>query len=157
MGQQPNIELEPADRPREAPEPAPPRFGRDTRPGVITAPDQMPTGSAFGRPGPDTGWALRIIRAAGLPETGEAHESVVAAIMGARASLFGRAPIPEDLAVARVLLGWEEGLPAQIEERGERWVAATAHEKTKGSTALAEIDPDLLRETPERIRYVLTR
>lgn len=157
MGQQPNIELDPADRPRAVPEPASPRFGRDTRPGVITAPDQMPTGPGFGRPGPDTGWALRIIRAADLPEIGEAHESVLAAIMGARASLYGRAPIPEDLAVARVLMGMGEGLPAEIEERGERWVAATAHEKTKGSTALSEIDPDLLRETPERIRYVLTR
>lgn len=154
MGQQPNIELEPSDRPREVPEPAPPRLGRDTRPGVITAPDQVPTGASFGRPGPDTGWAYRIIRAADLPDRSPDLEAVLAAIMGARASSSGRAPVPEDLEVARLLLGLDLGRP-ELDERRGRWLEATAHEKVKGTTALSEIDPGLLRETPQRIRSVL--
>lgn len=156
MGQQPNIELEPSDRPREVPEPAPPRLGPDARPGVITAPDQVPSGASFGRPGPDTGWAYRIIQVADLPDRTPDLEAVLVAIMAARASSFGRAPVPEDLEVARMLLGLGGGRP-DLDERRERWLEATAHEKVKGTTALAEIDRDVLRLRPEQIRSSLGR
>jgi hypothetical protein len=97
MGQQPNIELDPADLPRPVPEPAPPGRNRPARPGVITAPGDVPRGAAFGTPGPDTGWAKRILRDADLPERSVLLEAVLATLMAARASHFGRAPVPHDL------------------------------------------------------------
>jgi hypothetical protein len=151
MGQQPSVEISPADLPRAVLEPDPPRRWRPTRPGVITGPEKMRAGGAFGTPGPDAGFALRIIREFDIPDRSEALEGVLAALMGARASRFGRAPIPEDLAAALAVSGYGEGLPPEVASRRERWVAATAHEASPGRMAVAEVDPDLLRETPDQI------
>jgi hypothetical protein len=152
MGQQPNVEIDPSDLPRPTSEPDPPNRWRPTRPGVIVAPQQMPWGGAFGTPGPDAGWALKLVRSADLPERTAGLELVLAAIMAARASLFGRAPVPEDLEVAKVLAGFGEGLPADFPERRVRWVEATAHEPSPGRLAVSEIDPELLRLKPGQLR-----
>lgn len=158
MAQQPNIEVEPAERPRPVPEPGPARrWTPRSKPGVITAPDQVPHGAAFGTPGPDTGWALRLIRTAELEERSPELEAVLAALMAARASSYGRAPVPEDLAVARILCGLGEGLPASLAERRQRWVEATAHEKPRGRAALADVDVDVLRRTPDEVRVLVGR
>ncbi|HSL27322.1 MAG TPA: hypothetical protein VLA54_13675 [Acidimicrobiia bacterium] len=151
MGQQPNVEITRADLPREVLEPGPPHRWRPTRPGVITAPEQMRWGGAFGTPGPDTGFALRIIRESDLPDRSEGLEAVLAALMGARASLFGRAPTAEDLAVALVVAGYGEGLPPELARRRERWVDATAREASPGRTAAAEVDRDLLMSKPDQV------
>jgi hypothetical protein len=157
MGQQPNIELDPADLPRPVPEPGAPVRGRPARPGVITAPGEVPRGAAFGTPGPDTGWAKRILREADLPERSDALEAVLATLMAARASRFGRAPVPQDLEVALLILGYGPGLPEELADRRRRWLESAAHERVKGRAVLAEIDRDLLAETPEHVRYVLNR
>lgn len=158
MAQQPNIELDPADLPRPAPEPPPPSGWRAaSRPGTITAPDQVPRGTAFGTPGPDAGYALRLIRRAGLPAASEQLEDVLAALMAARAASFGRAPTPEDLEVAQLVAGLVEGLPAHLAERCARWVEAAAHERSRGRTAVAEVGLDLLRRPPAEVRAVLAR
>ena len=60
------------------------------------------------------GWALKLVRSADLPERTEGLEAVLAALMAARASFFGRAPVPEDLVVAKILAGYGEGLPDGI-------------------------------------------
>jgi hypothetical protein len=112
----------------------------------------MPWGGAFGTPGPDTGWALKLVRAADLPERTEGLELVLAALMAARASHFGRAPVPEDLEVAKTLAGFGEGLPADFVERRGRWIEATAHEPSPGRTAVSEILPDLLELKPDQIK-----
>jgi hypothetical protein len=118
---------------------------------MITAPSQMEWGGAFGTPGPDTGFALRIIRAADLDDRSEALELVLAALMAARASLLGRGPTIEDLEVAKIVLGIGYNLPAHLGERKERWLRATAHEASPGRTAVAEVDTDLLRFKPEAV------
>lgn len=156
MGQEPNIEPSPADLPRAEPHPGPGRRWRPTRPGVITSPEEKPDGPLFGHPGPDAGWAYQVIRAEGLPEDGPELEAVVAELMIARASHYGRAPIPEDLEVVKVLLGFDGG-PPELVERRRRWLEAAAHEKPPGATALAEVDPALLVEPPERVRFALQR
>jgi hypothetical protein len=61
MGQQPNIELDESDLPRPTPQPAPARRWRPTKPGLITAPSENPSGGYFGKTGPDPGWAIRIV------------------------------------------------------------------------------------------------
>jgi hypothetical protein len=152
MGQQPNVDIDSSDLPRPTPDTDPPRRWRPTRPGVIVSPDQMPWGGAFGTPGPDTGWALKLVRAADLPERSDGLESVLAALMAARASHFGRAPVPEDLEVAKILAGFGEGLPADFVERRERWIGATAHEPSPGRAAVADIQPDLLELKPDQIK-----
>ena len=155
MAQQPNIEVDPADRPRPTPQPAPARLGGDARPGVIRRPEEMPSGPGFGTPGPDAGWGLRLIRQLD-PGVDPDLEAVLAALMTARAARFGRAPVAEDLEVARLLNGLDEGLPQSMIDRSKRWVAAVPHERSKGRTAVGEIDPDLLALTPDELRKRLS-
>jgi hypothetical protein len=152
MGQQPNVEIDRSDLPRPTPEPDAPRRWRPTRPGVITSPDQMRWGGAFGTPGPDTGWALKIVGAADLADRSTGLELVLAALMAARASLLGRAPIPEDLEVAKILAGIGERLPPELSERRARWIEATVHEPSPGRMAVSEIDLDLLVLKPDQMR-----
>ncbi|MGH8923950.1 MAG: hypothetical protein ACRDWA_04800 [Acidimicrobiia bacterium] len=151
MGQQPNIEIGGAELPRPTPEPGPARRWRPTRPGVITSPAQMPKGGAFGTPGPDTGYAFRLIRSSGVDLT-TSQEKVIAALMAARSSHKGRAPVPEDFDVSLVLAGIGEGLPLAIVERGEQWAAATAHEVSAGRRAVTEAGTDLFEFTADEVR-----
>ena len=156
MAQQPNIELDPSDRPRPLPSPGPARrWSPKTRPGVISSPSQKPTGAGFGNPGPDTGYALRLIRSAEIEERTDELEAILVALMGARASHFGRAPTPEDLDAALAMCGIGEGYPDHVVERRARWEVAVSHDKPKGATALSEIDHGLLVDTPQRIRVAL--
>jgi hypothetical protein len=146
MAQQPNVELSPGDLPRAVLEPAPARRQRIPRPGVITIPDEMPTGPGFGTPGPDTGWALRIIGQTDLPEDTPGVRKLLAALMGARAAHFGRAPIHEDLKVGLALLGLRNRRSDELDARRRNWVAATIQEKSPGRTAVAEAGEDLYRD-----------
>ena len=124
---------------------------------MIAAPDQVPHGEGFGNPGPNTGWALRLIDQAEIPERSGGLEKVLAAIMGARASSFGRAPTREDLEVALLLCGIGEALPDHLAERRQRWVDATAHEVPSGRTALAEVGTELLRIKPAAVRLRVSK
>lgn len=158
MAQQPNIELNPEDKPRAVPTPdAARRWRPSMRPGVITTPDQVPRGEGYGNPGPDTGWAFRIIDAAQIPDLSKGLRTVLAALMGARAASFGRAPTREDLDVALILCGIGDALPESLVERRERWVDALAHDKPPGRTALAEVGLDLLRHKPAEVRLRVSR
>lgn len=156
MAQQPNIELDPSDLPRKGLDTSPARgWSAGDRPGVITAPGQVPAGGTFGTPGPDTGWALKIIRHVG-GDIDANLESVLAALMSARAASFGRAPIPEDLAVAKLLCGMGEGLPLELSARRRRWTTAVPHERSKGRSAVAEVGTEQLRMKPDELRKTLT-
>ena len=108
MGQQPNIPITLADLPRATPKPAAPRRWRPHRPGEIRSPDEMPWGGLYGTPGPDTGYALRLLRGRDLPG-GDDHRADVAAailaVVSARGSALGRAPVAADIDVAISLLG----------------------------------------------------
>lgn len=159
MGQQPNITIDEAELPRTGTERAPePRWAPD-RPGEITAPEQVPESGPFGRPGPDTGWALRLIRRAEFDRgpRPKALEQLLVALMGARAAANGRAPVPQDLNVALSLLGLhgddlEPSTREHLARRRAEWLDAVAHETPKGAAALADIPGQLLLDTPVRVR-----
>ena len=157
MGQQPNIELTEAEKPRTALEPPPAKRWRPTKPGLITAPEQVPVGGRFGSAAPDGGWALRLLSEADLPDSNPNLRGVLQGLMVARAAAFGRAPVPEDLELALVLCGYGFEAPAEIVERRERWLAAVPAEARPGQTAVSEVDRELLLVKPERARWVLAR
>jgi len=120
----------------------------------------MPWGGAFGTPGPDTGYARKLLADADLPTRTPLLEDVLATLMGARASLLGRAPIMEDLEVAKEILGLGEDSSPALDAQRERWLEVAVGEKIPGKEMLAELDPDLLRSNPEgvrRLRRLLSR
>lgn len=157
MAQQPNIEHDLSDRPRAVPSPGTARrWSPSSRPGVITTPAEMPSGDGFGTPGPDAGFAKTLISRAGLTDRSPELESVLSAIMVARASSFGRAPTQGDLDAAMAMCGLGGGdAPDWVHARRKHWMHAIAHDKPKGKTALSELDRDLLRQTPDQIRAAL--
>ena len=160
MGQQPNIELLAGDRPRAKLQRGAERRWTPRRPGEITSPADMPSGGSFGRPGPDTGWGLAMIRAAAFDRGRRPDdlESLLSALVGARASRARRGPTREDVEVALSLVGLHEdcdatGEPAaRMGQVRERWLDALAHDPWPGRSALADIPGDLLADKPARVR-----
>ncbi len=157
MAQQPNIEVDRGRAPLAEPEPGPARRWTQSRPGEIATPDDVAWGGSYGTPGPDTGWALRLIGRTDFDRShrGRETEALLAAIVSARASRAGRAPIPEDVEVGLILLGLREGLPEKLADRRERWLDAATHERPRGATALREIAPALLDLKPEALLAAL--
>lgn len=156
MTRQPNIDPPVQDLPRAVLTPAAPARWAPSRPGMITSPDQTSPGGLFGRPGPDTGWAFRIIRQARLSSEQKQAESVMVTLMSARASLFGRAPVPEDLEVALLLLGFEDGVSRAVVERRRRWLKESRHESVPGARAAEEVGSDALTLSPEDLRIMIS-
>lgn len=142
MGQQPNMPLTIEDLPRPEARPAPPRRWRATRPGDPSSPGEVPWGGAFGTPGPDTGYALRL-----LADGGEAAEETraLATVMAARASRLGRAPVAADVEAARILLA---SAPAEG-RRGRGAEGARRLLESLESDLLAAPLEDLRRRRPE--------
>jgi hypothetical protein len=89
------------DLPRAEPHPAPARRWQADRPGDPGSPADMPWGGAFGTPGPDTGYALRLLEDGGH---GREEARALAAIATARASWLGRAPVAADVEAAGIIL-----------------------------------------------------
>lgn len=113
MGQQPNIPLAIEDLPRATAHPGPAGRWSPRRPGDLTEPGAVPWGGPFGTPGPGTGFAARLVRAADLP--GDEHQrrdvaAAVEAVIAARASAIGRAPVGPDIEVALRLLDLTGGV-----------------------------------------------
>lgn len=161
MGQQPNIELEISDLPRPIPRPAPARRWRQQRPGDLSAPDQVPSGDAFGRIGPDTGYALRLVHTRKLNidprEQRQNAEAAVAAVAGARAARMGRAPTIEDVEVASLVLGYDgDGLPeeliAELADTRVSLVAGLGHSARKRLALVAKVPEDVLTAAPDEVR-----
>ena len=162
MGQEPNIELDSSDAPRQVAAPGAPRRWKPTRPGEITSPAEMRWGGAFGRPGPDTGWAMKLIRSTDWDRADRSSEAeaVLATFVGARASLFGRAPTPHDVEVGLILLGLRpDEVPPAVAKRltaeRNRWLDKAAHEHTKGAAFVGSLDPSLVAASPDRVRTLL--
>jgi hypothetical protein len=156
MGQQPSIEITEPDEPRPVPQPPPSGRWRPVKPGLITTPEQLPTGGRFGHIGPDTGWAYRIIDANELPEDDKAVRDVIAALMGARASVWGRGPTKEDFEAALAMCGYGYDARPEIVQRRARWTRAAGHEVRPGETAVAEVGPASFEQTPAQIRRELS-
>ncbi|MDX1469651.1 MAG: hypothetical protein R3258_09955 [Acidimicrobiia bacterium] len=151
MGQQPNIEITEKERPRPTPKPGPSASWRATKPGIPDGPEDVPS---FGRTGPDPGWALKLVARAELPDDDPKLASVVTGLVMARAAALGRAAVPEDIEAALVVCGYADDVTADLVERRKRWLAAVPHENRPGETAVAEVDPELLIQKPDAIRYV---
>jgi hypothetical protein len=141
MAQQPNPEIGVAERPRSEPEPAAARPWRPSRPGEVAGPDR-PTGGAYGHPGPDAGYALRILAESDidLGDRPKVTAAVIGTVASARAAHFGRAPVIGDLRVAAALLGLGGGSEARLDEILDH----TAHEHTKGRHFLTTVPDDVL-------------
>ncbi|MBT8198255.1 MAG: hypothetical protein HKN01_10480 [Acidimicrobiia bacterium] len=160
MGQQPNIELEHADLPRSVAKPSVPEGWSPARPGELNRPEDVPWGGAFGTPGPDTGFVYRLLaESAYEPGDGERGADVMAAlaaVAGARASHFGRAPTVTDVKVAALILGYEaDGMPQAVldglaADRGA-WFADIAHKPGKARMLVGAIDLEVLAMGPDEI------
>ena len=139
MGQQPNVPVSIQDLPRHtAHPPAPQRWSPD-RPGDLSGPDTLPSGGRFGAPGPDAGYALRLVKRATLP--GGAHHArdvvaLVAAVVTARAAALGRAPVPADVDAALVLLALDDASAAGA--------AGIAHDHARLRARVSDIPRDRL-------------
>lgn len=157
MGQQPNIELGEEEKPRSGPEPPPARRWRpDIKPGIPTSPQEVPEGGRFGRYTPDGGWALRLVNSAQLPDDDPDLKGILAALTMARAGIWGRAPIREDLEVALALCGYGYDAPPEVIARRDRWLAAAPHEIRPGQTAVGEVERDLISLKPDEVRRALS-
>jgi len=153
MGQQPNIEVTEAERPRKALRlPPARRWNPSIKPGIPTSPEEVPSGGRFGQTTPDGGWGLRLVNAADLPDSDPDLKAVLAALTIARAGALGRAPVLEDLEVALILSGYGFEASEEVLERRERWKAAVPHEGRPGQTAVGEVDRDVIVRTPNEIR-----
>lgn len=152
MAQEPNIQLEIEDLPRPTPKPAPPRRWRPERPGEITSPENMPWGGAFGTPGPDTGYALTILsrRELDLLPGEDRHDAAAAlsALMSARASRFGRAPVPKDAEVAEALLGFG----SDDAEWRRSWTANAGHDFDLRRALVAAVDATVWEASPDEVK-----
>lgn len=161
MAQQPNIELNRADLPRPglASEAA---AWKQRRPGEITTPEQAVWGGSFGRPGPDAGWVLRLVRGAEFDrgDRPDTLERIVATVAGARAALAGRGPMSEDVEVALILLGLRpEGLPGQVvgalSDARRAAIDHAAHERDKGRSFLRTVPDEKLTARPAELLDML--
>lgn len=162
MGQQPNIEHSQADAPKDEAEPGSPRRWKPGRPAELNSPSDVAWGGKFGRPGPDTGFVLKLIGRASFDRSDRPKitEAVAATVAGARASLFGRAPTVKDVEVALILMGFrDEGLSddklAALQERREAGLDHAAHELRKGTSFLEHIPQAHLAASPDKLRAML--
>ena len=157
MGQQPNIELEIADLPRPRPKPDPARAWSPGRPGELGGPEDAQFGAGFGTVGPDSGYALTLVKARDLEladgERRSNTDTALAAVASARAALFGRAPTSQDVDLALVLLGLDpassEDLRRDMGEARKRWFAAVAHHPGRLHGFIASLDPEVLSLTAD--------
>lgn len=162
MAQQPNIELTRGDLPKDELGPRAAAWFQ-ARPGEITAPGQVEWGGAFGRPGPDTGWALKLVRSADFDRGDRPGmiETIVANVAGARAARSGRGPTAEDVEVALTLLGLRpEGLPedvvASLAEVRDEAIDHAAHERDKGRSFIQSVQMDQLMAMPADLTRMLS-
>ena len=157
MAQQPNVEITEGERPRRVLEPGPAVKWRAGKPGIPEGPEDVPRGGRFGAIGPDPGWGLRVLAMVEMPDDDPRLRKVVAGLALARAAHLGRAPVIEDIEAALALCGHGFEAGTEVELRRERWLESTAHENRPGETAVAEVDPSLLVQKPEQIRFAMRR
>jgi hypothetical protein len=157
MGQQPNIELDVDHLPRSAPEPGAPSGWKPDRPGEINSPSDMATGGVFGNPSPDSGWVVKLVRQAEFDRSSRVVDDVVATIASARASVFGRGPVPDDVEAALIILGLRDsGLDQEtrrrLDEKRFAWMSKVPHEIVSGRAVLDDFDRDFLNQSLDNIR-----
>ena len=161
MAQQPNIEIDPDDLPRQALGPAPARRWSAHRPGDPSGPADVPWGGEYGTPGPDTGYAKHLLSGTPFPlDPDEDRSDVIKAlahVMAARASRNGRAPTRKDATVALLLFGLDQaGIPARqvarLSAARRLWVPRAVAGPSTARGMVAAIALDDILDPPEEIR-----
>ena len=115
------------------------------------------TGPAFGTPGPDQGYALKL--AHGFADrlvltTGEHAEDAAAgctAVAMRRAAAFGRAPVVHDLTLAFSLWGFLDEAPDDLVERRRPLFSAASHSYQRQRVIADLAAASTLRMTPDGV------
>jgi len=113
----------------------------------------MPWGGAYGTTGPDAGYALKLVKERMIPladgEDRHNAEEAIAALVGARASHFGRAPTGGDVDIAMLVLGYlPDGIPGDLidglaADRVPR-IANLGHDAVRERALVASVPTDTL-------------
>lgn len=153
MAQQPNIELRDSDLPRPEAGPNPERRWKPDRPGDLAG-TGVPWGGAFGTPGPDAGYAIKL--AAGRELILADHERradanvAVAAVAAARASIAARGPTKVDIDAAIVILGYDT--ESEFGAARAAVIAGAAHHPQRIRRLVAGIPMDVIEDDAEDLR-----
>ena len=154
MGQRPSVDLRLRDLPRATDHPGAPRRWSPDRPGDATGPDFLPRRGRFGAPGPDTGYAWRLLEgrhiAVAAGERREDAVAAVAAVMAARASALGRAPVAADAAAAEKILGYGLEPSEDVASARSAAVGGLAHHPERTRALVAAIGRGILTAPVER-------
>ncbi len=150
------VPTSPAQQPRRGLALPPSQPWRADRPADLGS--SQPTGEALGNPGPDQGYALRLVHHFDerlVLAEGEHAEDAVMGCLGValrRASIFGRAPVIHDLEIAFTLWGFLGDAPAELVElRRPRFQALEHHYEEQ--RAIANQAPEsTLRLTPAQVK-----
>jgi hypothetical protein len=122
-----------------------------------------PRGRDLGVPGPDQGYALLVAHElfadrVELSPGVTAEDALVgaAAVAGARAALFGRAPVGKDVELALVLFGFLGDAPADLVAWRTPLFQAAAHHYRQQRRIVEAVGETTLRLTPDTVRSRLT-
>jgi hypothetical protein len=153
MAQQPNIELQVPDIQQGASGTGPERPWAPNRPGELTG-TGMPWGGAFGMPGPDAGYALRLVVRRDLILADHEHrvdaDVAVAAVAAARSSLVGRGPTKGDIDAAIVILGYDAD--SDFGPSRAAAIGGSAHHPLRIRRLIAGIPADVYDSTADELR-----
>jgi hypothetical protein len=154
------VPIEPVDEPRayRSPEHVPAAWAAD-RPGDLVG--RQPTGTRLGFQGPDQGFGAKLANGFRDRLQLTAGESADDAVLGClnvalrRASIYGRAPVVYDLAIAFTVWGFLDAAPpAELVARRKALFAGVGHpaQHYAEGRAVAESVPEAtLRMTPAQV------
>jgi hypothetical protein len=121
-----------------------------------------PQGGAFGSPGPDQGYALKLghelFQKLLILTSGERADDAIhgcAMVASARAALFGRAPVAPDLEMALTLFGFLGGAPEELVTWRAPRFSAIGHHYTEQRRVVACVPETTLRMNAEQVRQKL--
>ena len=153
MAQQPNIELRDSDLPRPEAGPNPERRWTPDRPGDIAG-TGVPWGGAFGTPGPDAGYAIKLAAGRELNLTDHERRAdanvALAAVAAARASLASRGPTMVDVDAAIVILGYDTD--SELGAVRAAAIAGAAHHPQRIRRIVAGIPIDVIEDSADDLR-----
>jgi hypothetical protein len=116
-------------------------------------------GRELGVPGPDQGYAFLLAHTLfedrlELTDGVTAEDALVgcAGVAGARAALFGRAPVAKDIELALVLFGFLGGAPADLVTWRAMLFQAAAHHYDQQRLIVGVVPEETLRLTPDEVR-----
>jgi len=153
MAQQPNIELRDSDHPRPEAGPNPERRWTPDRPGDFAG-TGVPWGGAFGTPGPDAGYAIKLAAGRELILADQEHRTdanlAVAAVAAARASIASRGPTKVDVDAAIVILGYDS--ESDFGAVRAAAIAGAAHHPQRIRRLVAGIPMDVIEDNAGDLR-----